>query len=73
MVASGSFHRQRAGGADTLDPADCPILAAALGNLEPMLRHAENSLGPFLKTRTFDLLKDEPRYHALLQRVGLPP
>jgi TolB-like protein len=59
--------------ANTLDPADCPILAAALGDLEPLLRHAEGSRGPFLKTRNFDLLKDEPRYHALLQEMGLPP
>jgi TolB-like protein len=62
------------GRANTLDVADCPILAAALGNVEPLLRLAEELRGwAFLKTRNFELLKDEPRYHALLQEMGLPP
>jgi TolB-like protein/DNA-binding winged helix-turn-helix (wHTH) protein len=56
----------------------CLQLAAALGDLEPLLRFAELAarerwvIGGFLLgPDTYDVLHDEPRFQAVLRQVGL--
>jgi TolB-like protein/DNA-binding winged helix-turn-helix (wHTH) protein len=63
---------------DGVDPF-CLQLAAALGNREPMLRWAEtlvrrrDSFPTFFRgPDTYDFLRDEPRFQAVLDAVGLP-
>ncbi|MBI3474397.1 MAG: winged helix-turn-helix domain-containing protein [Acidobacteria bacterium] len=63
-----------------VSPLDLAVVSARIRNKEDTLRYLEESYqkhAPFLifiqQDATFDFVRNEPRYRAIVQKMGLPP